>query len=562
VAAMRAFFPALCAALVCVLLTTTAPRADDATASDTTAQYVVKIVDGSVLAVTREGKWGKGLYVTLQFKVTRGAEGVVATDISPDDIVVEEDGKRVENLEMDRPRVGNLTTVLAMDISGSMSGKAGDGGTKIDEAKKAAHTFLNSLHEKADSGLVLFDHEMRVKEGPIREQKEFVAHRNKVRGLIDSAQPGGGTAYLDAAHEALLMIKPMAGRKAVLVMTDGVDMNSKMTLQKVIQEANDIGVPIYTLGVGDPGKKEPVSTVLVLDHSESMKAKASDRDELSKMEALHKAASRFTDLMRHGANMTVLPFSSKVEVPDPFTDEKTILQRRIDRLKPEGGTLLYDATYAGIETLVARQIKGKKAIVVLTDGKDEDPGSRASDDVVIERAKEAGIPLYMLGLGRQEEINEAVMRKMAEATGGKYYHAGNQQRLIELFEQLSIDIHDEGIDEESLKQLAEKTGGKYFAVRDASKLHVAFDDLSRELQSTYTVTFLSRQPDGTARGIEVYISRGGKRLSAGNVAGYNVRGVVVPDMDYRIYLVLLMLLGGLLVAPALLAKRRSSSAGR
>ena len=170
---------------------------------------------------------------------------------------------------------------------------------------------------------------------------------------------------------------------------------------------------------------------------------------------------------------------------------------------------------------------------------------------MIDRAKELGIPLYMLGLGRTNEINETVMKRMAQETGGKYFHAGSEQRLFEIFEKLSIELHDDGIDEKELRELADKTGGKFFWARDASKLPEFFRDLASELQSTYSVTFPSRRSshDGTARGIDISIERDGVRLSNVGSADYNVHGVVVPEMDYRIYLVLLALLGVFLLAP-------------
>lgn len=508
--------------------------------------------EGNVAFGFGERKGKSGLYVTIQFKVLHADTGEVATDIAADEIVVEEEGKRVADLEISQPRVGRLNTVLAMDISGSMANGPRGGRPKIEEARQAAHTFLDGLHEKADTGLILFDHEMRVQEPPRNDMAQFKQHRADVRRLIDAARPGGGTAYLDAATTALRMVKPFPGRKAVLVMTDGVDMNSKRTLQQVIDEAKAFGVPVYTIGIGEPGKNEDVTTVLVLDHSGSMKAKASTTDALSKMEALHSAASRFVELMRPNARTTLLPFSSAVEVPGQFSTDKKALENRIRQLQPEGGTLLYDATLAGIETLMASRAKGKKAVVVLTDGKDEAPGSRASDDVVIDRAREAGVPLYMLGLGQPEEINEEVMKRMADLTGGKYRHAGNQKELIDLFEQLSIDIHDDGIDVASLTKLAKETGGKYVPVRDVSQLKERFQELSQELQTTYTVTFRSPRGsnDGTARGIEVIILRGGQRASEGGLAEYNVPGAVVPELSYKTYLILLVLVAGLLLAPA------------
>jgi VWFA-related protein len=494
----------------------------------------------------REVDGRQGLYVTLQFKVLRSSDGAIATDVTKDEIEVREDGRRVEVVEISQPRSTKLTTVLAIDISGSMTSHG-----KMDEAKRAANVFLDKLDPHTDGGLILFDHEMKVEMAPVRDPARYAEHRAALRAEINKAQPRGGTAYLDAAARAVRMLAGIEGRKAVLVMTDGVDMNSKLTLEQVIAEAQKAQVPIYTLGVGEPGSNEPVSTVLVLDHSGSMRAPANDTDKVSKIEALHNAASRFVELMRPSAQTTLLPFSSSVSKPEPFSANKAVLKRRIGELQPLGGTLLYDATLAGIETLVASQRPGKKAVVVLTDGKDESPGSRNSDRVVVERAKEVGIPLHMLGLGRKHEINGKLMTEMAEATGGSYQHAENQQALFEIFEKLSIDLHDDGIDEKSLTTLAEQTGGKYRKARDAKDLHFLYEQLAEELQSTYTLTYLSPRSkhDGTARPIDVSVVRGGVRVSDVGSADYNVEGVVVPEMDYRVYLILLLLLGGLLTVP-------------
>ncbi len=255
--------------------------------------------------------------------------------------------------------------------------------------------------------------------------------------------------------------------------------------------------------------------------------------------------------MRPKGQTTLLPFSDTIDLPRPFSDDKAALKERVKLLQPQGGTLLYDATYEGIETVLAARRPGKKAVVVLTDGKDEDPGSRRSDRDVIARARGAGVPLYMLGLGRAREINEAVMKRMAKETGGEYYHAANQQKLFEIFEKLSIDLHDDGIDEESLQRLASETGGKYIPARDISRLGLIFGELAEELQSTYTVTFKSLRPtnDGTARAIEVSIRRNGVVVSEGGAVDYAVHGVVVPEMDARVYLSLLSLIGVLLALP-------------
>jgi len=170
---------------------------------------------------------------------------------------------------------------------------------------------------------------------------------------------------------------------------------------------------------------------------------------------------------------------------------------------------------------------------------------------VIERAKECRIPLHMLGLGRAGELDEKVMRKMASATGGEFHHARNENDLIQIFEDLSIQLHDDGFDHAALEELAKATGGKFYHARQASQLQMFFQDLSEELQSTYTVTFASRRQlhDGTSRGIDISVMRDGARVSDVSSFDYQVPGVVVPKMDSTVYIGLLAVLGVLLALP-------------
>ncbi len=479
------------------------------------------------------------LYVTLQFKITR-ADGQQVHDVLPGEIVVLEDNRRVTELEIHSPTAAEpLTTILAIDISGSMA----DHG-KMGEAKKAARLFLDRLEPKAECGLILFDHVLRTRERPVRE-------RQRMLSSIAAARPGGGTAYLDATVEAIAMLRNVKGRRAILLLTDGVDLNSQQSMEHVIQQARAAEVPVYTIGVGEPGQNIPVTTVLVLDCSGSMDEPADDTDEISKMVALHQAAGRFVDIMRPGARTTLLPFSEKPEIPKPFSSDKAALKRAIQKLEARGQTALFDATGEAIDTLVAARPEGKRAVIVLTDGKDN-RSRRYRVAQVIAEAKNAEIPLHMLGLGRAGELDERVMRRMGQETGGTYHHARNKQMLYEIFEDLSIQLHDDGIDEATLKKLAADTGGKYYPAHDISQLQLIYEGLAQELQTTYTVTFpsLRQDYDGTSRDIKISVWRQGVQVSDVLKGGYNVHGVIVPEMDHRVYLGLLAVLGGLLGVPA------------
>src|SRR5262249_36706001 len=181
-------------------------------------QYKIEM-DGAIQTKVLNTDKKKGRYVTVQFKVRRADTADLADVPDTDRFVVYEDGREVKQFEIDRPHTGPLTTILAMDISASM-----DKSDKMIQAKRAANLFLDKLHDKADCGLILFDHRMVVQEPPVRDPLRLLPHRKKLRDHIDAAQPSGGTAYLDAAANAIAMLKGIPGRRAILVMTDGVDL--------------------------------------------------------------------------------------------------------------------------------------------------------------------------------------------------------------------------------------------------------------------------------------------------------------------------------------------------
>ncbi|MCC6417580.1 MAG: VWA domain-containing protein [Gemmataceae bacterium] len=503
--------------------------------------------------VTREvtNKDGKDVIsVSVRFTLTQlgEASGAALKDYR---ILIKEEGRLVEEVAVPVPSVSDdLSVVLAMDVSGSMK----DFG-RIGQARAAANVFFTRLPPRADCGLILFDHEFKVIVPPTRDRALLHKH-------CQTTPPSGGTAYLDAAAHAVDMLRTVQSHgKAVVVMTDGVDLNSRHSLQQVIRQARNAGVHVFTVGIGEPGKNDPVTTVLALDRSGSMLEPADAKDKKLKIDALKAAAARFVKIMRTKARSSVLEFSDEVMAPGPFTGDKDGLIKVIGALKAEGETAFLDAAYSAVAALEAEQPPGKRAVVVLTDGIDN--SSRRRKEEVIRRAKEAKVPLHMLGLGRPGELDEATMKEIAKATGGEYYHAVNEKALLQIFENLSIKLHDDGIDEESLKALASQTGGKYFAAKDIDRLEFILGEVSRTVQpKDYAITYPSprQRADGTLRPITLELVRRGEVIesAAGSI---QVRRVVVAEINYLVYLTLLGVLGLLLALPPMLRRLTRPTGG-
>jgi VWFA-related protein len=474
--------------------------------------------------------------IVVRFRIT-DAEGRDLKDLPNEPIRVFEDGRLVKELQPGSVRREDLAAVLAMDTSGSMERHE-----KMVKAKEAAEGFFRKLDPKLPCGLVLFHHQPYEQVPPQLDRAPLLAH-------VRAAKADGGTAYVDAIAVAIRQLaedKTPNRQRAVVLMTDGRDVNSQKKLPEVIAEARKHKVRVYTLGLGEPGRNEPVRTVLVLDRSGSMK-------EGTKWPSLKAAALRFIELMpAETADTTIIPFDDRVPPAPSFTRDKAWLMDEIRSLVIGRGTALYDAAADAVETLHAAErgdgkpVARRRAVVVLTDGRDFNSRRNSKDDL-IRRARKERIPIYMIGLGEDQELDEPGMREIAQETGGEYYHVRNPENLLNTFEGLSISLHDDGIDEASLKKLAEDTGGRYLHIAKANELAFQFEAVAGYLETSFAVRYASPRDrhDGTARKVEIHF---GSLASVGQ--GYRVHGLITPKSHHVLYLGLLAGLLGLLAAPA------------
>ncbi len=521
---------------------------------------------GDVTLLDRDSEGRQGLFVKVNFTIIRESD-------QPDEpgmtykVVVEEDGKFVTEVDVPRPTPSDdLSVVLSMDISGSMN----DFG-RIGQARVAARTFLTNLPAKADCGLILFNHKVQVRVPPSQQ-------REPLQRQIENTPPRGGTAYLDATSQAVAMLAPIQNKeRAAVVLTDGVDLNSDDTLDMVIAKAKAAKVKVYTVGIGEPGRGDPVTIALVLDKSGSMEEPASDQDKRAKIEAMRAAATHFVHAVGSQRRCTIIEFSDAVQSLSQFTNNRFALKGHISNIKTGGETAVFDAIYEGVCTLEAERPVGRKAVVAMTDGIDNKSRRRVAE--VIARAKEASVPLFLLGFGRKGEIDEQTMMLMAKETKGKYYHAENEQALIELFENLGGFIFDDGIDEKTLTELARKTGGQYYHARKVENLRFILEQVTQSIQrKSHEIVFKSERQvrDGTARRVTLKLVRRGGEVVSNVVGGsyealqgrgdvvqstgtrVQVQGVVIAEMNALTYLFFLVIIGVLIALPSLLWRRRAA----
>lgn len=138
-----------------------------------------------------------------------------------------------------------LQLAFLLDVSGSMGPR-----DKLERSKEAIRRFVAGLHVRDQIALMIFaDGKVVVKKGLTRDRWEFFR-------ALDPLEAYGQTALRDALASAPAILDGAGpGRKALILITDGVDNASRMTVMEAIQTARQVPVPIYAIAMSDlPGK--------------------------------------------------------------------------------------------------------------------------------------------------------------------------------------------------------------------------------------------------------------------------------------------------------------------
>jgi VWFA-related protein len=178
--------------------------------------------------------------VTVYVSVTNSAGEPVGVD--PTTIQIQENGEVMQPTDIRGGGEGEaepLTTMLVIDISGSM-----DKNNKLQAAKDAAKAYVTQMRAGDQAGLMTFDTQTYYVQ-PITT--DTVALINAIDGL----QTGGDTSMFDALIEAEGALANTTGRKAVIVLADGLDNHSQATADDVITQIGPSGLTISTIGFGD-----------------------------------------------------------------------------------------------------------------------------------------------------------------------------------------------------------------------------------------------------------------------------------------------------------------------
>ena len=206
---------------------------------------------------------------------------------------------------------------------------------------------------------------------------------------------------------------------------------------------------------------EGIDIVLAMDVSTSMLARdfTPDRISASKDIAIEFIAQRPTD------RMGIVVFAGESYTQCPLTTDRAAL---INMMKEVETGLIEDGTAIGngLATAIARMKDSdakSRVVILLTDGVNN--SGEVSPQMAVEIAKTYGIRVYTIGVGREGMAPYPVMTPW-----------GVEVRNLEV-----------EIDEDLLKQIADETGGRYFRANDNTKLAEIYDEINQMEKARTTV---------------------------------------------------------------------------
>jgi VWFA-related protein len=188
--------------------------------------------------------------------VVRDRKGRFVSGLSQKDFEVIEGGERRRIVDFRAQADGPVKLALLVDISGSMRV-----GAKAVDARQAVRHLFGALRDGDEAALFTFDTQLERVHG-------FTGNLDALDKALDKVEPPyGQTSLFDAVAETAraaaaegITGSQLPQRRAVVVVTDGIDTHSRLTPSQVSAIASGIDIPVYMIAVmatvDDPSYRE------------------------------------------------------------------------------------------------------------------------------------------------------------------------------------------------------------------------------------------------------------------------------------------------------------------
>lgn len=173
--------------------------------------------------------------VTLHATV-RDSQGRLVRDLTPQDIRLTEDGVEQAIVQFDFGEVP-VSAALSLDQSSSMLG----GGIRAERA--GGLRLVDALVNDINRAMILgFNNRVWL-------YSDFTHDKEALGAALEAVDPDGSTALFDTLAESIRKLNRRTGKRALIVLSDGLDTNSEMDYADVVEFLRQSDVLVYTIGL-------------------------------------------------------------------------------------------------------------------------------------------------------------------------------------------------------------------------------------------------------------------------------------------------------------------------
>jgi Ca-activated chloride channel homolog len=226
----------------------------------------------------------------------------------------------------------------------------------------------------------------------------------------------------------------------------------------------------------------PVSLVFAIDTSGSMRPK---------LDTVVKASTNLVKEGRNGDEMAVIEFKDQPELLEEFTGDVNDVIDTLNGLVASRQTAMLDALYLAADYASKEGKNRRKAVLLVTDGLDNDSYYKFNE--VVSHLREIDVQIYLIGFISDLDRDSGLFKRSAKDKA-----------------------------ETLLNKLAEETGGKAFFPRELSETHAIAQQISYDLRTQYSIGYYptNKNKDGSFRAVKVQVNSGSRRLVARTRNGY------------------------------------------
>jgi Ca-activated chloride channel family protein len=232
----------------------------------TTILALTALTDGLVPVRAQEGQpvFRAGVSLVPITALVRDSRNRIVRHLQRDDFQVLEGGRLRTIVDFGASENAPIIVAFLFDTSGSMGVAA-----NLDKGRDFVEDFVGEISLGRDNvALFTFDK-------ALRRHVRFTNDPEEIYDALNEVRPWGLTSLYDAIAEAAKEVADQASssRRAVVVITDGVDTNSALTPEQVSALASSIDVPVHVAAVVSPLDHPGTTTAVIPELGEASLSK-------------------------------------------------------------------------------------------------------------------------------------------------------------------------------------------------------------------------------------------------------------------------------------------------